>query len=224
MITCYNDFVEALLNAGLSMAGGSADGIYAIVTWDWQGEPPYDTPVRWFSGNPDTCPAMWRMRVLEERDDIAHAKLFFKKSGFITKEWYSHFLAVRRGGITFEEAYEDGKISHFAKRIYDAVVTHKRLATEAIKSAAGFSREDKSGFDRALTELQMLMFLTVCGQHKKTSMPSNVFCTTEQFFGEDVFEQAEKMNIETARAAIKEQILKLNPAAQEKKITKFIEG
>lgn len=37
---------------------------------------------------PVVDPWKWRMRVLEERDDIAYAKVFFKTSGFITKEWY----------------------------------------------------------------------------------------------------------------------------------------
>ena len=61
------------------------------------------------------------MRVLDERGDIAYAKLFFKKSGYIIKEWYPYFLAARRGGNTFDEAYKDGTISHLAKRIYDVV-------------------------------------------------------------------------------------------------------
>ena len=59
------------------------------------------------------------MRVLEERDDIVYAKLFFRTSGFITKEWYPYFYAVRRQGETFEEAYENGTISQMAKRIYE---------------------------------------------------------------------------------------------------------
>ena len=224
MIRCYDDFIEVLSNAGFSMGSGSADGIYAVITWGWQEEPPYETPVRWFSDNPDNCPAMWRMRILEERNDIAYAKLFFKKSGYITKEWYPYLLAVRRGGKIFEEAYEDGTISHFAKRIYDVVCTNEKLPVEAIKSLAGFTREDKSGFDRALTDLQMKMFLTICGQQERTSMPSNVFCTAERFFGVEVFKAAEKISTDEAIAKIREQILHLNPSAEDKKISKFILG
>ena len=164
------------------------------------------------------------MRVLYERNDIAYAKLFFKKSGFITKDWYPYFLAARRGGNTFEETYADGTVSHFAKRIYDVVTAHGQLPVEAIKSLAGFTKEDKSGFDRALTELQMKMFLTMCGQHQKSAWPSTVFCTTEAFFGDAVFRKADKINEDEAFEKIKAQILKLNPSAQEKKIRKFIFG
>ena len=31
--------------------------------------------------DPETDPWEWRIRVLDERDDIAYAKLFYKKSG-----------------------------------------------------------------------------------------------------------------------------------------------
>ena len=164
MIRNYNDFVETLLNAGFSMGGGGGDGIYSVVTWGWQEEPPYDTPVRWHTEDPDTDPWEWRMRVLDERDDIAYAKLFFKKSGFITKKWYPYFLAARRGGNAFDDAYASGKISHFAKRVYEVVASSGVLPSQEIKRLAGFSKEDKSGFDRALVELQMLMFITVRGR------------------------------------------------------------
>ncbi|MCL2578042.1 MAG: hypothetical protein FWE27_08335 [Defluviitaleaceae bacterium] len=230
MIRCYNDFVETLLTAGFSMGGGNADGIYAIIDWRWNETPPYDTPIRWHTGDPETDPWEWVNRVLDERDDIAYGKLFFKKSGFITKEWFPYFWAVRRGGLSFDEAYEDGTISHFAKRIYDVVTAYETLPTEELKRLGGFSREDKSGFDRALTELQMKMFVSPCGRRYKVSqkgeeygMSSTMFCTTERLFG-DVFEQAASIDTEDAKNKIMAQVLKINPIAQEKKIIKFISG
>ncbi|MCL2376336.1 MAG: hypothetical protein FWC76_02955 [Defluviitaleaceae bacterium] len=232
MIHNYDDFVKALLTAGFSMGGGGSDeGIYAVVPWGWQEAPPYETPVRWHTGDPKTDPWEWRMRVLDERDDIAYGKFFFKKTGFITRAWYPYFLAARRGGTSFEEAYEDGTISHFAKRIYEAVVSYGTLPLHAIKELAGFSKEDKSGFDRALVELQMRMFLTMCGRQQKMSQKgeeygwsSTVFCTTERFFGDDVFKEAVQITAEVAFEKISAQVLKLNPSAPEKKIAKFIRG
>ncbi|MCL2565080.1 MAG: hypothetical protein FWE24_04630 [Defluviitaleaceae bacterium] len=232
MIRCYADFVETLLNAGFSMGGGSDDGIYAVVNTDWNEPPSSENPIRWHTGEPDTDPWEWRIRVLDERNDIAYGKLFFKKSGYITREWYPYFLTVRRGGISFNEAYELGTISHFAKRIYEVVAGNGTLALHDIKQIAGFSKEDKSGFDRALTELQMGLFLTMCGKAHKSlrqaesnnAWASTVFCTTESFFGDAVFEEAAKIAKDTAWEKLKEQILKLNQAAQEKKINKFILG
>ena len=227
----YDDFVAALLDAGFSMGGGNSEGIYSIISWNWNDAPPYDTPVRWHTGNAETDPWEWRIRVLDERDDIAYGKLFFKKSGFITKEWYPYFLAARRGGVDFEDAYMEGTISHFAKRIYEVVVDNGTLPVDAIKQMAGFSKEDKSGFDRALTELQMKMYLTICGRYQKISkkgeeygMSPTIFCTTEQLLGRDVFAQAAGISAEAAKNKIIERVLQLNPSAEEKKIGKFIFG
>ena len=71
------------------------------------------------------------------------------------------------------------------------------------------------------------MFLTMCGRQikpKNSAWSSTVFCTTERFFGDDVFEIAEKIDVENAYEKIREQVQKLNPSAQDKKITKFIYG
>ena len=231
MVRCYEDFVKTLLNAGFSMGGGSADGIYAVIPWGWNETPPYETPIRWHTDDPETDPWEWRMRVLDERSDIAYAKLFFKKSGYITKEWYLYFLAVRRGGMTFDEAYDNGTLSHNAKRVYNVVADNGALPTHNIKQMAGFTKEDKSGFDKALTELQMTMYLTMCGRQQRTSTlgsnvawASTVMTTTESFFGESVFDKAGEISREMAFEKIKGQVLKLNPAAQERKIAKFING
>ena len=97
MVQCYDEFCEELLRAGFSLGGGSDKGIYAVVPFDWT-EQPCNTPVRWHTGEPDTDPWEWRMRVLEERSDIAYSKVFFRTSGFITEEWYPYFLAVRQIG------------------------------------------------------------------------------------------------------------------------------
>ena len=231
MIRNYDDFVKALLSAGFSMASGKGDGIYSIVTWTWNEEPPYETPVRWHTEDPKTDPWEWRVRVLNERDDIAYGKLFFKKSGFITKEWYPYFLAARRGTANFEDFYLQGAMSQTAKSILGLLDEGGKLPVHDIKRIGRF--EDKPAFERALVELQMNMFITVCGSRQKLSklgieatngMASMVYCTTEKFFGKEVFKKAASISSETAYGKIREQILKLNPNAQEKKIQKFIFG
>jgi hypothetical protein len=231
MINNYNDFVSELLKSGFAVAGGGNDeGIFGLIEHNWCEEPP-DSPIRWHTGDAETDPWEWRMRVLNERDDIAYGKIFFRKSGFITREWYPFFLAARRGRMIFAEEYEEGKISHFAKRIYETVNMHDSLALHEIKQDAGFKREDKSKFDSALTELQMRMYLTICGQKQRTSLKgennswsSTVFCTTEKFWGADIFAEAAKISADEATEKITEQIFLLNPAAQSKKIKKFIKG
>ena len=232
MIKNYNDFVNDLLSAGFSMGGGNDEGIYAVVPWSWNQDSPYKTPVHWHTGDAETDPWEWRIRVLDERDDIAYGKLFFKKSGFIARKWYPYFLAVRRGGIGFDETYSDGKISHYAKRIYDVISTAGSLPTEETKRLGGFDKEEKSKFDSALTDLQMRMFLTTDGRRNKRNnhgeeygWASATFCTTERFWEHtDVFTLADKLSEADAFAAIREQVLSLNPTADEKKVRKFAYG
>lgn len=227
----YSDFVTALLDSGFSMGGGNNDGVFSVIPWNWDEQPPYDTPVRWHTGDSETDPWEWRMRVLEERNDIAYAKLFFKKSGYIAKEWFPYFLTVRRDNMTFSEEYADGAISNHAKRIYEAILENGTLPLHTIKRLTGFGKEEKSQFERALVELQMKMYLTMCGRQQKISQkgeeygwPSTIFCTTESFWGEDVFERAARIKKDEAFQKITERICVLNPKAEQKKILKFITG
>lgn len=227
----YEDFVEALLDCGFSMGGSNSEGVFALITWGWKEAPPYETPVCWHTEDPETDPWEWRMRVLDERNDIAYGKLFFKKSGYITREWYPYFLAARRGRTTLAEAYGEGTISREAKRIYEVIRSEGALPVHEIKRLGSFSKEDNSRFDRGLTELQMKLYLTMCGRQQKLSQEgaaygwsSNVLCTTEEFWGREPFDEAAGIRRQDAIAEIEGQIFKLNPDADKKKAAKFITG
>lgn len=229
MIRNFEDFCRELNISGFSMGGGNAKGIHAVIDFDWTSQEHLDTPVRWHCGDPEIDPWEWRMRVLEERDDIAYSKVFFKTSGFITKEWYPYFYAVRRIGESFEETYERGAISNTAKRIYE-IVSEGYVALHEIKALGGFGREEKSQFDRAMLELQMGMFITMTGRQQKKNKygieygwNSTVFTTVENFWAERGFEIPE-LDAEECYEKIRQQILRLNPAAEEKTIRKFIMG
>lgn len=227
----FNDFIEILLDSGFSIGGGNDEGIYAIVDYDWLNVPS-GSPIVWHTGDPETDPWEWRIRVLNERNDIAYSKCFFKKSGYITREFYPYFLALRRGNREFDDDYADGKISHYAKRIYDVIREYGELPMHEIKTFGGFGRDEKSKFDTALTELQMRLYLTICGTNRRRNAKgeeygwnSTMFCTTEQFWeNTDVFSRAAKLNENDVYSAIRERVLKLNPTANEKKIRKFAYG
>ena len=92
MIQNFEDFCNALNRCGFSMGGGNAKGIFALIDYDWTNQDMLDTPVKWHCGDPEVDPWEWRMRVLEERRDIAYSKVFFKTSGFIHKGLVSLFL------------------------------------------------------------------------------------------------------------------------------------
>lgn len=210
------------------MGGGKSKGIYAIVPYDWQEQEQLDVPARWHTGDPETDPWEWRMRVLEERDDIAYAKVFFRVSGYITKEWYPYFLAARRGGTDLEELYERGEVSELERRVYLSVKEGCRVPLHELKKLCGISKEESSSFEKAVTDLQMKLMITVCGRARKLNKygmeygwSSDVFCTCEEFWGGDI---TADVSAKEAAEKIREQILKLNPSADEKKIKKFIFG
>lgn len=231
MIKNFSDFCDELLKCGFSLGGGNDKGIYAIINYGWDSPENEVSPIRWHTEDPETDPWQWRMRVLEERDDIAYSKVFFRTSGYITKEWYPYFLRVRRQGKSFEKAYADGEISHTAKVIYDIIVQNGSIPLHEIKLMGGFGKEDKSSFDKAVTDLQMKMYITMCGRTSKLNKSGEeygwnvtVFSTPEKLFGEEFVENAMKIPADEAAEKIREQVLKLNLEAEEKKIKKFIFG
>ena len=228
MIRNYDDFIRELCAAGFSQFGGHKNAVMSLIAYGWGAEPP-DT-VQWHSGDPDRDPWEWRMRVFAE-SDIAYAKVFFGHSGFITREWYPYFLAARQGGRGLREAYADGMVSRMAKRMYDLLQGEGAMPVHELKARLGVGKEDKSAYERALVELQMGLYITLCGQAQKVSRMgesygwhSNMLCTAEDFWPAEVFEQAARFTQDGAGEAIAAQIAKRNPAADSKKVRKFIYG
>jgi len=226
----YGDFVRELQAAGFSQFGGSKDSVATLFRYGWNTQPG-DYPVQWFCGDRDRDPWAWRERVVTERNDIAYSKVFFQKHGFITQAWYPCFLAVRRKGRDFEDAYADGLHSRAALRVYDCLRQNGALPVHDIKPMAGFGKEEKSSFERALAELQTGLYITVCGHAQKISRAgesygwaSDVYCLVEEFFPEEVFEAAALLEPEEATEKIGARVYEINPGAQAKQVRKFIYG
>lgn len=224
----FEDFCAALDECGFSMGGGSAKGIYAVIPYNWENQEFVDSPVKWHTGDPQTDPWEWRMRVLEECDDIAYSKVFFRTSGYITKPWYPLFYSVRRGGVSFDEAYDEGQMSRAEKTVYTIVSELGDAALHDIRAMGGF----KTGaeFEQALTRLQTRMFITMSGRAQKLNKNgegygwnSTVFCTVERFWERRGLTLTASDPVQ-AFEKIKRQVLLLNPSAEEKKIKSFING
>lgn len=225
----FNDFCGVLADAGFSMGGGNAHGIFTAIPVGWDNQQYSDSPVRWFTGDPDTDPWEWHRRVLSERGDIAYAKVFFGISGYITKEWYPYFYAVRRG-FSLEEEYRRGTVAAASKRIYDTLNAYGMLGVHELKQFGGFGRDENSAFERALIELQMKMAITACGQKQKQDKHgkpygwhATVFCTPEDFWAARGLTLEETDPIKAEHKILK-QIYRINPEAEEKNALKFIRG
>ncbi|MFQ9798998.1 MAG: hypothetical protein ACLR23_08705 [Clostridia bacterium] len=147
--------------------------------------------VCWHTGDPETDPWEWRIRVLEERRDIAYAKVFFRKSGYIARDWYPYFIAARRGNTSLEEEYGNGRISQYARRIYAVIEENGVVPLHAIKKLVGVEKEDKAQFERSACGVaDEAVHHHVRGTAKKRSQAgeeygwsSTVFCPTELFLG-----------------------------------------
>lgn len=79
MIRNFEDFCRELNSCGFTMGGGNAKGIFALIDYDWTNQDGLDTPVKWHCGDPEVDPWEWRMRVREERSDVAYSKVFFNR-------------------------------------------------------------------------------------------------------------------------------------------------
>ncbi|SHL63818.1 hypothetical protein SAMN02745136_05372 [Anaerocolumna jejuensis DSM 15929] len=223
-INNFQDFKENLYKAGMSMGGANNEGVFSLCDY-------YGDTIQWHTEDGETDPWEWRMRVLNEETDIAYGKFFFKKSGYITREWYPYFYAVRRGDRELEEEYGNGNISLYAKKIYQLLTEYKELPLHLIKQYGGFGGEDKAKFDAAMTELQMKFYITMCGRSRKVSKAgeeygwsSTVFCLTEDFFEGEIIKRALEINPAEAYDKLYQWIIGLNKEANPKKTAKFIKG
>lgn len=230
MVNCFEDFCRELIAAGFSMSG-SPKGIFSVIPYGWTEQELFDAPVKWHTGDPETDPWQWRMRVLEERKDIAYGKLFFGGAGYISREWYPYFLAARRQGRSFDEAYADGLITSAEKRVCETVREFGRIPLNEMKTLGGFGKGESSAFDRAVAGLQAKMYITVCGRTRRRNKLGEeygwditVFCTPEEYFGEELIAEAARISPDEAFGRISERILQLNPDADGKRIRKFILG
>jgi hypothetical protein len=194
--------------------------------WD---DAPAGSPLRWHSGDLETDPWQWRIRVLEERNDIAYGKLVCRKAGYITRAWYPHFLAVRRDGRDFEDGYQAGLYSRDARQVYAVLAAEGAMPAHRLRAEAGCGKGEGARFEKALVDLQMGLFITASGQAYRQDRtgapygwPSMLYCTTEQFWGEEVFAEAEALEPAQAAEAIADQILRLNPAAAPRKVRAFL--
>ncbi len=218
MIGQFKDFYTALQQAGFSTAGENNEGIFTLQN--------YASPlIVWHTGEPESDPWTWRIRAVLEYDDVAYGKVFLKKSGWITRKWYPYFIAVRRAAKSCEELYAEGKLSRLERDIYALIKNGTASSLHTIKAITG----DPTA-ETALVQLQMLLLITLDGETRKLSKngepygwPVSTFSTAEEFFTSELQAEAEQLSCCEAEAAIREQILRLNPLAKEANIKRFID-
>jgi hypothetical protein len=183
-------------------------------------------PEQWHTGF-DSDPWPWRVKI-EADHRAAYAKIFNKKPGFISIEWYPIFLAARRKKRTFEDFYNDGLLSNYAKQIYSLFDKYDILATHEIKGLCNFTKETNSKYEAAMIELQMNMLLTTNGMKQKISAdgdtygwPSTAYSTVEFWAGKNLIDESDKITPKSATDEILSRIFDIVPEADIKKARRF---
>ena len=213
----YGDFCAALRQAGFSIGGDNGEGIFALSDY-------FGSNIQWHTGDPETDPWAWRMRVLTEESDIGYGKLFFQKGGYVTREWAPCFIAAKRHGQTYEEVYREGHMSQLERSICRYVQEKGEAALHEIKAAVG-----GKGLEAALAKLQTGMFLTISGQRMRLSKdnmpygwPVTTFRPSDDFWGPDVMEKAHAISAREARERIVQRVYALKPGVESKALERFL--
>lgn len=182
----------------------------------------------WFGENSEIDPWCWR-EVIAARGEIAYGKLFNKKAGFISREWYPLFTTYRRDGYDFDSRYEDGLASIRDKKIMEVIYEMGKLPSHELKSIAGFHKGGEKGFDSTITNLQMQTYLTVREFRKKLNKsgeeygwPAAVYSSSEDLFGKEYVTSFYQMEAREAREKIVSHVSKRFTGISEIEIEKCI--
>lgn len=186
------------------------------------------TPSRyWFVDGVDG-PWEWRME-LARRGLVAYGKLFAKKAGLVSREWYPDLANYRRDGYDFDARYEDGLASHREKRIMDVLLQEGPTLSKDLRRLAGFGKDGLKGFDTAITSLQMQTHVTVHSfeyAHDKYGRPYGWgvarYAVTEDVLGAEVTQGAYARLPEESKARMIQHLGLLCPDAFDDDLEKLI--
>lgn len=118
------------------------------------------TPSRYWCVEGVDGPWEWRME-LARRGLVAYGKLFSKKAGLVSREWYPDLANYRRDGYDFDARYEEGLASYREKCVMDVLLREGPTLSKDLKRLAGFGGDGLKGFDTVMTSLQMQTYVTV---------------------------------------------------------------
>ena len=98
----------------------------------------------WWTGDKEQDPWEWR-EIIARSGEVAYGKLFHKKAGFISKEWFPYFANYRRDGYDFDARWEDGLASMRCKKIMDEFENREELWGYDLVTSAYKETPESSG-------------------------------------------------------------------------------
>ena len=191
----------------------------------------YTVPAFWWSDIEAADPWMWRA-IIARHKDIVYGKFFDKKAGFISKEWLPVFANYRRDGYDFDALYEDGKAANKHKKIMDHFMeehAEAEIMSNELKKLAGFSSDGEKGFEGAITNLMMELYLCNCDFRKRKNKKGiaygwdvAVYSTPEHIHGYDHVTASYKEDPKASYERIVSRVKELFPDATDQQIKKVI--
>ncbi len=165
---------------------------YALLIWDWKDE-------------------------LPRKRRAFYAKYFKGRGSFLSLAMLPHFLAIEESAAAPEDSgrfYENGRITHDAKVIWETLTAHGPMATLELRHACKMeSKQGNVRFKKAMLELQRALLVVHFGSEQETAAwTSGRFELTARAFPRQVSE-ARKITPEGARAAIAAKYFEIYPGA-----------
>lgn len=185
-------------------------------------------PELWFSDTEDG-PWEWKGPVAR-KGTCVYGKLFRKKAGFVSLEWFPHLVNFRRDGYDFDARFDDGLAAYKDKELYDAIVRSGSLLTGQLKSLCGYSgKNGKKGFETIITRLQMQTYINVMDFDYMTDRYGRPYgwgvaryTTPEAQFDADVVTAAYDLDPAESQRRMAKQLKKILPQADEAALLKIL--
>lgn len=181
----------------------------------------------WFSDEADG-PWEWKGPIAARRECI-YGKLFEKKAGFVSREWLPDLFNYRRDGYDLDARYDEGLAPHKDLLLWEALRERGALLTPEWKRLTGYVKGGNTGFDTAVTRLQMQTYVTVERFDYMTDKRGRSygwgvarFTTPEALFGEDAVAQAYARPPAQSRERIATHLRRLLPHADDTQIGRLI--
>jgi hypothetical protein len=181
----------------------------------------------WFVDGVDG-PWEWKGQIASRRK-VAYAKLFDKKAGYVSREWYPELANYRRNGQDFEDRYREGLSSYKDKELIDILRKKGSCLSVELKRLLNYGREGNSGFETAVTRLQMQTYITVQDFEYKLNRFGQPYgwgiaryAASGDWLGEDLVTASYDLDPYDSKEYIKKHLKSLLPQASEEQIEKLI--
>lgn len=172
----YDDFLQKLEQYGV-LSLTREDALPSLDTWI--------SPGQWFTGNPQTDPWEFRIRVPRERVGLYGCHLGSKKV-FISKVIAPVLLAACEPEEDLYVLYRAGAVEPVTYRLYELFSQKHLMTTSVLRQELGLREKKASLADRAVEQLQSMGYITIVDCVQKRSKvgepygwPVNLYQWTE---------------------------------------------